>query len=139
LRRDGDAVLSQSNHLARPSSLIPLYGTGTTNGSGTGINGNGNGNGNGIGVSWPLNGEEAPLEFGYHGTLLHTYRHDATVTHIIWTDDSRFIISASCDATVKMWQISTANQVITITSLPLLYLCLAISFNDTHYVYRYIK
>jgi hypothetical protein len=89
LRRDTDSMLSQSSQLARPSSLIPLDRPSAPS----------------------LNGEEAPLEFGYHGSLLFTFRHESSVTHVTFTDDSRFVITASTDATVKMWQISTGNQV----------------------------
>jgi hypothetical protein len=58
-----------------------------------------------------LDGEEAPLDIGYHGTLLHTLRHEGPVTHALFTPDSCFVLTAAQDQSVRVWLVETGALV----------------------------
>eukprot|EP00743_Colponemidia_sp_Colp-15_P008328 GILK01009045.1.p1 GENE.GILK01009045.1~~GILK01009045.1.p1 ORF type:complete len:1017 (-),score=159.85 GILK01009045.1:107-3109(-) len=47
--------------------------------------------------------EDQPLDVGFHATLAATCRHEGVVLRAMFTYDSRFILSSSLDATLRMW------------------------------------
>lgn len=52
-----------------------------------------------------------PVDVGYTGKLLYTFRHDAEVTAVAFSRDSQLAISASRDCTVRVWHCETGRQV----------------------------
>jgi WD40 repeat protein len=58
-----------------------------------------------------VNGEEEPLDTGFESKLEFTFRHQAPCTHVMFTHDSEFVVSASLDCTLRMWSTATGQQV----------------------------
>lgn len=59
-----------------------------------------------------LDGEEAPMDTGFHGSLLLTLRHQSPVRHLHFTPgDGSFLVSAAEDQTVRVWITETGALV----------------------------
>ena len=54
---------------------------------------------------------EGDLEFNHAGAFLHNFHgHIASIYQISWSCDSKFILSASKDSTVKIWNVKSDKE-----------------------------
>eukprot|EP01083_Nonionella_stella_P077951 213080_1 len=58
-----------------------------------------------------LDGAETPLNTAYHGTVVSTFRHEASVNIIAFASRSSILVTSSADCTCKLWDVHTFQQV----------------------------